>query len=175
MTTPGEGTSDIDKAFLEIVDGQLPPDEWYALGLDRNFPHMEPCGELGEYAIDLAGRRQAVMEDRDRLRQLDRDEIHLAYSPDEIIDIELNYATVQNEWFALKQVYTFTAFRIRGGVVSKSPTRTDAIRDAGSDVRGLADRMKSLTDEQRAAFVRWTHMTCSRMLMESEKHFANFR
>jgi hypothetical protein len=45
------------QTFEDIVTGQLPPDQWYELGLHHLYEHLEPASEVGSLAFDLATER----------------------------------------------------------------------------------------------------------------------
>lgn len=82
--------------FEELIEGQLPPDEWYDSGCADSFPFLSPCSGVGRKTLELSmeyGEASLALQQR-RQQAIDG----LPFSEGEFEELDRAFFLARDRW-----------------------------------------------------------------------------
>ncbi len=154
-----------DMSFEAIVTGQLPPDEWYELSLDKTYPLLEPVSALGLLALESA-TELADTETR-RLDAYDETDVDDYITADEAREL----AEDRDDIFW--SMYTEIECGIRGTrVMNITPDMLDEIvSDVTREERAKVYNNPYFSLETKVNLTHYTGLLRMLYLIEGDTHF----
>lgn len=160
----------LGQSFESIVSGQLPPDQWYDLGLDDRFGHLEPGSDTARMAlcveIDWVDIVSKIAENGDGLEF--EGESRVASSEDFYIKLEVHNI--------FGNIYDFMTRALSGGLASSSGAEIKMSYQEALDtiLRLQTDTINKLTylpETARETLCRTAKSLCALYAMEEGEHF----